>query len=172
MTQPTAIPSLAFRGCDPFGPSGRINSTGPSDASTEARKFLTNGRAQTPGSGAGSLAAADRPVKRGRRAHRQCAYAGDTGRVHRGATALPTSKSRSLINLNQTGRPEFGRGWRAKSRLPPRSLRVALAVTITLLCSVAGAQDGSKQLHDLFAREWDWTMEQNPTWASDRKSVG
>jgi uncharacterized protein (DUF885 family) len=33
-------------------------------------------------------------------------------------------------------------------------------------CPFAAAQDASRQLHDLLEREWDWQMQQHPTWAS------
>ncbi|HEY7086508.1 MAG TPA: DUF885 domain-containing protein [Tepidisphaeraceae bacterium] len=40
-----------------------------------------------------------------------------------------------------------------------------ILLTILITTSIAAA-DASKDLHDLFRREWDWTMEQNPTRAS------
>lgn len=44
---------------------------------------------------------------------------------------------------------------------------VLLLGLIVLLSHAAIAADGpAKQLHAFFAAEWDWTMQQNPTWAS------
>lgn len=44
-------------------------------------------------------------------------------------------------------------------------LRISLTLMIMLTANLARA-DATKDLHALFAAEWDWTMEQSPTWAS------
>jgi uncharacterized protein (DUF885 family) len=50
-------------------------------------------------------------------------------------------------------------------------LGVRAIATLLLLCALASAQDtrsvdATKALHSLFAAEWDYQMEQHPTWAS------
>src|SRR5262245_13805625 len=43
---------------------------------------------------------------------------------------------------------------------------VSVVVLIAFAACAFGADTSGKQLHDLFQREWDWTMQQHPVWAS------
>ena len=45
-------------------------------------------------------------------------------------------------------------------------LAVCLLVTGILTCAVAAQQTETQKLHALFARDWEWTLETNPTFAS------
>ena len=43
----------------------------------------------------------------------------------------------------------------------------ALVVLMTqMVASQVPASDPARQIREFFAAEWDWTMQQNPTWAS------
>jgi uncharacterized protein (DUF885 family) len=47
-------------------------------------------------------------------------------------------------------------------------LRMKIITILLLLFTVAAAPaDSSEKLNQLFKREWEWTMEQSPTWASE-----
>src|SRR3954469_9250414 len=46
--------------------------------------------------------------------------------------------------------------------------RPTIITILLLVFSVSAApQSPSEKLRDLFKREWEWTMEQSPTWASE-----
>ncbi len=51
-------------------------------------------------------------------------------------------------------------------RLAPVFTLLALATTPLLAAPVGSANKTSRSLHELFAAEWEYTMEQNPAWAS------
>ena len=53
----------------------------------------------------------------------------------------------------------------------PLKYGASAVAALLVLCAAASAQqsraiDAAKTLHDLFAAEWDYQMEQHPTWAS------
>lgn len=45
-------------------------------------------------------------------------------------------------------------------------LQISLILMMTALTTSHSRADAAKDLHAFFAAEWDWTMEQSPTWAS------
>src|SRR3954469_21195973 len=42
-----------------------------------------------------------------------------------------------------------------------------ITILLSLLALSAAPADSSEKLNQLFKREWEWTMEQSPTWASE-----